>query len=479
MSSNVDTGGKSSHRLLAAMGRDLEGRLLFPDDEAYAFAAWPNNARWAHIRPEAIAVCANERDVARCIHWARENEQAFVIRSGGHSYAGFSTTSGLLIDVKEMNRVDLDLKNGTVTVQGGANNQDMALALRSHGVAVPAGRCATVGVAGLVLGGGWGFSASRSGLTCDSLLSSQVVLASGALVQATQHVEPDLFWAMKGGGGGNFGVNTSFTFQLHPVSDVTTFHIEWPPEKQIQVLRALQMLQINYPRQISTRTKARPLQAGARPLRNQIRVETLGMFWGSKGDLLDALAPVFGILAPAVTEINTMDFWSARDYLLTDDPFGLYDLRSSFVAHSLSEEALDTMLNWMSRWPGGSVAQENLGILFAMGGKVNDVAATDSAYFHRNAHFIFEMEAQWGAIDAPALIVQQKQWLAQYFEAMQPYVLPQSYQNFMNRDLPNWAHAYYGANLPRLCQVKRNYDPGNLFRFGQSIPLQPPDSSLT
>lgn len=462
-----------NHQLLLAMGRDLEGRLLFPDDEAYAFAAWPNNARWAHIRPQAIAVCANEHDVQRCIAWARDTGQAFVIRSGGHSYAGFSTTPGLLIDVKEMNQVQPDLRQGTVTVQGGANNQDMAIALRSHGVAVPAGRCATVGVAGLVLGGGWGFSASRSGLTCDSLLATQVVLASGEAVQASAASHPDLFWAMQGGGGGNFGVNTLFTFKLHQVQGVTAFHIEWPPQKQIEVLTALQMLQLNHARQISTRTKARPLQAGAFPARDQIRVETLGMFWGNKRELLDALAPVYAILKPSVTEINEMDFWSARDYLLTDDPFGLYDLRSSYVERILSEDALDTMLSWMSRWPGGSVAQENLGILFAMGGAVNDIAVDASAYCHRNAQFIFEMEAQWGPIDAPALIARQKHWLAEYFEAMQRFVLPQSYQNFMNRDLPNWASAYYGANLPRLSRIKQTYDPHNLFRFEQSIPPTP------
>jgi hypothetical protein len=462
---------KSNRKIMRAMGRDMAGRLLFPDDEAYAFAAWPNNARWAHVRPKAIAVCANDADVQRCITWARDHHEQFVVRSGGHSYAGFSTTPGLLIDVKEMNRVELDLKNGTVSVQGGANNQDMAIAMRSHRVAVPAGRCATVGVAGLVLGGGWGFSASRSGLTCDSLLSTEVVLANADKVRASLDSETDLFWALRGGGGGNFGVNTAFTFKLHEVCEVTAFHIEWPSKKQVEVLSALQKMQLDHARRISTRTKARPMQIGAMPPRDCIRVETLGLFWGSKAQLLEVLAPVYAVLPPSVSEINTMDFWSARDYLLTDDPFGLYDLRSSYVENLLSEAALDTMLNWMQRWPGGSVAQENLGILFAMGGAVNDVLPQDTAYCHRNANFIFEMEAQWGPIDSPDLIVRQKAWLAEYFEAMQAYVLPQSYQNFMNRDLPNWASAYYGQNLARLSQIKRAVDPYNLFCFAQSIPL--------
>src|SRR5262245_4272018 len=167
----------SSARTLAALGRDLHGRLILPGEQGYAMAAWPNNARWADVHPLAVAMCTDDEDVRRCIDWVREQRVPFLIRSGGHNYAGFSTTPGLLIDVKPMNGAKVDLKNGTVVVQGGASNHDVAGVLRAHPFAVPAGRCPTVGTSGLVLGGGWGFAATKSGLTCDSLIATDIVLA--------------------------------------------------------------------------------------------------------------------------------------------------------------------------------------------------------------------------------------------------------------------------------------------------------------
>ncbi|HEX8152599.1 MAG TPA: FAD-dependent oxidoreductase, partial [Thermoanaerobaculia bacterium] len=235
-----------SARLLKALGRDLRGRLILPGEQGFAMAAWPNNARFADVRPLAIAMCADDQDVRRCVTWARDQRVPFVIRSGGHNYAGFSTTPGLLIDVKPLSGVQVDLKNGLAIVQGGANNQDVASALRAYPFAVPSGRCPTVGTSGLVLGGGWGFAATHSGLTCDSLVATDSVLADGSKIPVSG--KHDLFWAVRGGGGGNFGVNTSFTFRLHEVRDVTTFNIVWPPGKQVELLTALQSIQLANPR---------------------------------------------------------------------------------------------------------------------------------------------------------------------------------------------------------------------------------------
>ncbi|HYD80780.1 MAG TPA: FAD-binding oxidoreductase [Paucimonas sp.] len=458
-------GGKG----LAALGKDLRGRLILPGQQGYAMAAWPNNARWADVHPLAVAMCADDRDVQRCIAWVRDHRVPFVIRSGGHNYAGFSTTPGLLIDVKAINGVQLDLKNGIAVVQGGANNQDVATALRAYNFAIPSGRCPTVGTSGLTLGGGWGFAATHSGLTCDSLLATDVVLANAE--KRTIDGQDDLFWAVRGGGGGNFGVHTSFTFKLREVHDVTTFNIVWPPGKQVELLSALQSIQLANARTISTRSKARPLNAGPHPRRDQLLVETLGLYWGNAKELRDILAPAFALLKPQSADIYEMDYWRARDYLLTDDPTGMYDIKCSYVKQALGEEALDTMLTWMTRWPGGSLRQDNMGILFAIGGAVQDVGRDQTAYVHRDSNYIFEMEASWAPIDKPDVVRRQQEWLANYYADMQRFVLPESYVNFPNRDLKNWAQAYYGSNLPRLSQIKRKYDPHNLFKFAQSIPL--------
>lgn len=458
---------------LRALARDMQGRLILPGQEGFALASWPNNARYAGVQPQAVAMCANQQDVQRCIRLAGDSGMPFAIRSGGHNYAGFSTTPGLLIDVKAMNNVTLDLKNGTAWVQGGANNNDVAAVLRNYGVAIPSGRCPTVGTSGLVLGGGWGFAATHAGLTCDSLLGTELVLASAEARSINAGNDEKLFWAVRGGGGGNFGVHTGFTFKLHKVDKVTTFNLSWAPGKQIELLRALQTLQLTYPQAISTRSKALPMAAGANPPRDSLYVQTLGQFWGGEKELREMLAPLYAIAVPQTADIYEVDYWRGRDYLLTDDPNGLYDIRCSFVRDELSEAAMENMLKWMTRWPGGSLLQENMGILFAIGGKVKDVPSDATAYVHRSSNFIFEMEASWGPVDKPDTVQRQRAWLKEYYDDMQRFLQPESYVNFPNRDLKNWASAYYGSNLAQLSEVKRRVDPGNLFRFEQSIPLAP------
>jgi hypothetical protein len=452
----------------------LKGRWIGPDDVGYAMAAWPNNARWGDVRPVAIAMCADDEDVRKSVAWAQENYKEFAIRSGGHSYAGFSTTKGVLIDVKAMNGVTADWKKGTVVVQGGASNQDVANALRSKPFAVPSGRCPTVGTSGLVLGGGWGFSATHSGLTCDSLIATDIVLADLRKVSASAVNESDLFWAVRGGGGGNFGVNTSFTFNLVEVGDVTTFNIVWPPGKQVELMTSLQKMQLDNPRTISTRTKVRPMRAGALPQRSQLVVETLGLYWGKEAPLREILADTFKIQQPDPdsTDIYEMAYWRARDYLLTDDPVGMYDLKSSYVEKTLSADALETMLHWMTQWPGGSLRQDNMGILFAIGGAVKDKKSDETAYVHRNSNYIFEMERAWAPIDEVSVVRAQAEWLNNYYEAMQKYLQPEAYVNFPNRELTNWAQKYYGSNLDRLSEIKSRYDRHNSFKFLQSIPLK-------
>jgi FAD/FMN-containing dehydrogenase len=458
---------------LEALRRGLKGRLILPGEMGYLMAAYPNNARYANVLPMAIAMCAVDTDVQLCIKWANDHRHIpFAIRSGGHNYAGFSTTRGLLIDVKAMNKVSYDLNNGSATVQCGANNQNMADALSGTDFAVPSGRCPTVGASGLTLGGGWGFSATHAGLTCDSLRESNIVLANARLVTAKDEgPTKELFWALRGGGGGNFGVNTSFTFELHDVSaPVTIFNIVWPGQNQVEMLALLQEIQLKFATQISTRTKAFPDGPGAKPKLDQLLVTTLGQFFGPIDQAREALAPALDLVRPIKQDIRQMSYWQARDYLITDDPNGMYDLRSSYVEKTLSHDAIEAMLHWMTEWPGGSLTQENMGILFAIGGKVGDKKWNDTAYVHRNANFIFEMEASWAPIDKPETVDRQQKWLSDYYNHMQQFLLPQSYVNFPSRDLPEWQHAYYGDNLPKLSRIKREVDRENLFRFEQSIP---------
>lgn len=461
----------SGNKGLSALGRDMTGRLILPNQMGYSLASRPNNALYDDRRPIAVAMCANASDVSRCVRWAGDTGTPFVIRSGGHNYAGFSTTNGLLIDVRAMNKVSLDLKNGQATIEGGVNNEDMASALRNYSVAVPSGRCPTVGAAALCLGGGWGFAATHAGLTCDSLVSTDLVTANTRLITASDRENTDLFWALRGGGGGNFGVNTSLTFRLHEVSTVTRFNIIWPPGRQVEIMSLLQDLQIENATTLSTRSKVRMRSPGAFPTVNDLVTETIGLFWGTETDFRDLIAPALALLKPDVLEIYEEGYWRARDALGTDDPNGLYDIRSNYVETKLSEEGLANMISWMTRWPGGSLPQLNMGILFAIGGRVRDISPDATAYVHRNSNFIFQLESSWSPLDKPSIVRRQHAWLYSYYDDMQKYLQPSCYVNFPSRELKPWKSYYYGSNLPRLVEVKRLYDKHNLFKFKQSIPV--------
>ena len=475
---------------LTALAGDFDGRLLLPSDAGFSLAAWPNNANYADVIPTAVAVCASEADISRCLKWVREAGSAFAIRSGGHNYAGFSTTTGMLIDVRYMNAVSFDSATGLVKIGAGANNQDVANVLRPHGVSMPSGRCPTVGVSGLVLGGGWGFSATRHGPTCDSLLGTDVVLANTSVVTANKKENPDLFWALRGAAGGNLGVNSSFTVQTYSAPNVTVFDMTWPPGHHLELMYALQTLQIENPRTISTRSKIVMTSAKAKPGLEDLAVTTTGLYWGSKKDFNEVMQPVFAIAKPVAADdqvgvirtersgplrrsgvVMEMSYWTGRDFLATDDPHGLYISKNSFVGERMSTDGFTEMIKWMQRWPGGSLPQLNMGLFFAFGGAVHDVPADATAYVHRNANFMFQVEPEWTPRDSPKTVAAMKSWLSEYFAAMAPYLLPQSYQNFPDRSLTNFAEAYYGDNLPRLKRVKKQYDPDNLFRFAQSIPL--------
>ena len=194
----------------------LDGDVLRPGDHNYPKAALPNNLRYACIMPRGIARCRTPEDVAAAISWCRDYDMPFAVRAGGHSYAGYSTTYGLLLDVSPIRQISFDKRTGLVTIGGGARNADIYAALRANKVAITHGRCPTVGAAAFLLGGGIGFNMRRNGLACDHMVGTALVTADGQLRLADAKTNPSLFWASRGGGGGNFGVSTSFTLQTFP-----------------------------------------------------------------------------------------------------------------------------------------------------------------------------------------------------------------------------------------------------------------------
>ncbi len=222
------------------LSKSLQGTLIRPNSSYYSTAHQLFNPRFDYIHPAAIAYCVSPADVQTCIAFAQRFGVPLAARSGGHSYAGYSTTTGLVLDVSRMNTVTVDAGAGTANVGAGTRLIDVYAALAQYGLVLPAGTCPTVGIAGLALGGGVGVLGRKLGLTCDSLLAAQIVVADGRVLTCDTNHEPKLFWALRGGGGGNFGVVTSFTFRVYPVASLSLFTLNWPWSSAADVLDAWQ-----------------------------------------------------------------------------------------------------------------------------------------------------------------------------------------------------------------------------------------------
>lgn len=235
-------GGRASaatDRDWAALSRELKGQLLRPNSPQYATTGISENLAFGHGRPAGIALCTDAQDVQKSLRWARDNGVPLVAQSGGHSYAGYSTTRGLLISVRPIDAVAVDRDTETATIGTGIQLGSLYKALFGEGVFVPAGRCASVGVAGYVLGGGFGFETRRFGMACDRLVETQIVTADGELLTCNETENADLFWACRGGGGGNFGINTRFTLRTTPIINAVYGKAAWRFEDAEAVWPAL------------------------------------------------------------------------------------------------------------------------------------------------------------------------------------------------------------------------------------------------
>lgn len=445
------------------LARSMQGPLLMPGSPEFAARARPWALQYAATLPQGIAQCAGETDVQACLRWAQANRVPLVARSGGHSYAGYSTTTGLMIDVSSMNRVDVDGATGIATLGGGARNKHVYAACRPYNRAVTHGRCRDVGVAGLVLGGGIGFNMRAHGLTCDGLTATRIVLADGRALNCSATENADLFWAIRGAGGGNFGIHTSFTFQTFPVGMFTVFEMRWT-DRIAEVFAALQTMALAAPEALGMKLSVKA-EAGAPGLKLSI----LGQLAGPQAELLALLAPVFAMHRPETSVVEERSYWDAQEFLSEDGTPEYSHERSRFARGALSGEAIDTILTNLRAWPGTTVAATWK--FFLMGGRIDAVSPTDTAFVHRGASMITSAELEWTPADSPEVLAKNQQWLSRFHDRMEPYTSAYCYQNFIDPSQRDYLHAYYGDNLPRLQAIKRKYDPSDLFRYPQSIPV--------
>lgn len=460
----LSSGRSPSKKEWEALSRGFAGRIIFPGDPGFVATNLPNNLRYANRLPIAIAECAVPQDVQKAILWAREHQVPIAARAGGHSYGGFSTTPGLLISVRPMRSVSVDTSQGQVVVQAGATNGIVSNVMEPFNVAISQGRCPTVGITGLTLGGGFGFSARSFGLTCDRLVETTIVCADGSIKVCNEESEPDLFWACRGGGGGNFGINTSFTYSVHAVSNVSVFQIHWQGVNACKaMLAAFQTIMPLAPNAFSVRIGVSVEAAGAEP-----HGTVIGQFFGSASDLREILAPAISAATPTEQDIKEMTYWQGKDYLAELEGPSYYAERSRYVVDPLSSEAIEIIFDRLAQWRGGGHATAKL---FSWGGAISQIPRNATAFVHRDALFLASFNVDWPTQIPTNESQTELEWLNETFDAFLPYTIAESYQNFIDPALIDWQTAYYGENLERLMSIKAVYDPTNVFQFAQSIPL--------
>jgi FAD/FMN-containing dehydrogenase len=446
-------------RKLAQM---LDGDVIVPGSARYATARLLWDTRFDPLRPRAIAYCASRADVERIVRWARSAGIHVVPRSGGHSYAGYSSGNGVVVaDVSRLSQVKL---SGTrATVGAGANLFSVYAGLAKHGVTVPGGSCPTVGIAGLALGGGIGYSARQFGTTADNLRRLQIVTADGELLVCDASHHADLFWACRGGGGGNFGIVTDFTFATHRVSTVSTYSIEWPWAQAAAALAAWQQFAPHAPDALFSvldLIATNPSVPGARA-----HVVSAGQYFGPESDLASLLQPLTAVGSPIRVVTKTLSYLDAavhwagcRDAASCTEARLAFAAKSDYVAAPLPAAAIATLVNAVAARQG-----HGRGAIYfdASAGAINRVPKAATAFVHRDS--LFSMQYTSGGDSSSAT------WLANLYAQMRPYVSGFAYQNYIDPKLGTWPHAYYGTNLPRLEAIKRKVDPHGLFRFRQSI----------
>ena len=449
----------------------IAGDVLVPGGDGYEEARRPAIARFDDIAPRALVRCSGADDVAAALALARSAGVPVAIRSGGHCFAGRSSTDGVVIDVSPMNSVSLD---GEVAAVGaGARLGDVYDALAAQGRTIAAGCGPDVGIAGLALGGGLGILGRSHGLTADQLLEARVVLADGRVVEADEQHEPDLFWALRGAGGGQFGAVTSLRLRTLPAPEVTTaLQLSWPDAHAATVVGAWQEWLPGAPDAMAASLL---LGASADPAR-PATVNVFGAMTGTSTEaaaLLDELVERAGV-APSYSQLSEAPYRETKRRLAEhgpgeDVPGAHPYCKSEFFRDPMPAEAVERLVDQLvsDRRPGESRELD----FSPWGGAYNGTAWDATAFPHRDARFLLKPGALLAAgADRDAA----RRWLARTWEITHPYGTGGAYVNFPDPELDGWERAYWGGNLERLERLKAAYDPDAVFSFPQSIRPSPP-----
>jgi FAD/FMN-containing dehydrogenase len=446
--------------------------LLAAGSAEYESARRSQVARFDDVRPQAVVHCLTPEDVARALAFADEGLH-IALRSGGHCFAGRSSTTGVVIDVSGMHEVSLS--DGAVTVDAGARLGDVYDALAAHGRTIAAGCGPTVGIAGLTLGGGLGILGRSHGLTADQLVSARAVLADGRIIDCDERRHEDLFWALRGAGGGQFAAVTQLVFRTLPAPQATGFHLMWPWNAAAAVVGAWQAWAPEAPDAIAASLLVRaPADSSVPPI-----VAVFGAVLDEESAARAALDEFVAGVGAAPTKANYVPspYREIKHYLAE------YDIASGErrpvereAGHSYSkseffsrELPVDVIAELLARFTDGRQREARVLDFTPWAGAYNRVPADATAFAHRAERFLLKQEVVVDASASEAERQAARGWLSDSWALVHPWGSGGVYPNFPDPELEDSARAYHGANLDRLRRVKATYDPENVFRFDQSV----------
>lgn len=453
------------------LSKVFSGELVLPGDTDYDEARAVFNAM-IDRRPAVIARCQTTADVAAAVAFARESGLLIAVRCGGHSVAGLSTCDGgILIDLGGLKTIEIDAIAQTARVGGGVLWGDLDAATQEHGLHTPGGRVTTTGVGGFITGGGYGWTSSKYGLTCDNLLSAQVVLADGSVVTASPREHQDLFWGIRGGGG-NFGIVTEFELRLHELGPTVLAGLAlWPLEQAPEVIRTWRDYMDSAPDEVSSAcviVTAPPEDFVPDDLKGTPVLGMAVLYVGDADEGGRVLQPLRE-LRPAVDHVQPMPYTAFQAALDPLAPRGLRSYWRGEYMRGLSDEAIDVFL---SRAPALTAAAMPFSqmVIFRIGQAVAAVPDAATAFSHRDAEYLFHPISAWtDAADDNRLIAANRA----FADAMKPFGTGGAYLNFTPE--PDRVRDTYGAaTYERLAALKGTYDPDNLFRLNQNVrPARP------
>ena len=451
---------------VARLEAALAGRVVLPSSPDYDAARQESNPAFQAF-PQLIVYCVCESDVRECLAVAHRYRLWVAVRCGGHSTAGYSVNDGMVVDLSEMRGVVLDRPAQRVHVLPGTDFDHFNAAMNHTGWHVPTGACGSVCVGGFVQGGGYGYTSRAFGIQSDLVESMRVALADGRIVTASTSENPLLYWAMRGGTGGNFGVLLQVTYRMLPLDQVWAWSIGWNAASAAQ---ALELLQKQYMRSGAPDALGYMMNLGI--LNGQPVYMAQGMFCGSQESGMQALAPLLALpgaqlLASQTGTYPDMNVWlEDHPYTLPDAlPEGICETKAcGYISEPLTQAQWQSIVDFFATSPN----PWSLAYLEPYGGAINRYPVDGSAFIHRNVDADLVVDVFWRN---PQERIQMEAWLDRFMQLVRPFLNGHVYQNYPDSRLQDFSHAYWGAAYPALQQAKAMYDPGNFFCFQQSIAL--------